>query len=256
MAGRFETVEVDGSVMPVYLAGGDGGAGVLVCMHAPGVDEFIQDICHRLADSGFVAAAPDLYHRQEEGDLNPLERMGLLRDEEILRDYAVAADWLAGRSDRGRQCVIGFCMGGRLSYLWAAHRDRLQAAAVFYGGNILVPWGEGPTPLGPHGGDRLSAPRALRQRRREPEPRGRRPDRGGTRPDRQGLRVPPLRRGGPRVPELHAAVAARGSRRRRLEEVRGVPAGAHLKAGRTVELGGAGRATAWTLSGSGGGRHC
>ena len=147
MAGRFDTVEVDGSVMPVYLAGGDGGAGVLVCMHAPGVDEFIQDICHRLADSGFVAVAPDLYHRQEEGDLNPLERMGLLRDEEILRDYAVAADWLAGRSDPGRQCVIGFCMGGRLSYLWAAQRDGLQAAVVFYGGNILVPWGDGPTPF-------------------------------------------------------------------------------------------------------------
>lgn len=147
MAGRFETVEVDGSVMPVYLAGGDGGAGVLVCMHAPGVDEFIQDICHRLADSGFVAAAPDLYHRQEEGDLNPLERMGLLRDEEILRDYAVAADWLAGHSDPGRQCVIGFCMGGRLSYLWAAHGEGVRAAVVFYGGNILVPWGQGPTPF-------------------------------------------------------------------------------------------------------------
>ena len=153
MAGRFETVEVDGSVMPVYLAGGAGGAGVLVCMHAPGVDEFIQDICHRLADSGFVAVAPDLYHRQEEGDLNPLERMGLLRDEEILRDYAVAADWLAGHSDPRRQCVIGFCMGGRLSYLWAAHGEGVRAAVVFYGGNILVrslqpgESGDGPTPF-------------------------------------------------------------------------------------------------------------
>ena len=73
MAGRFETLDVDGSVMPVYLAGNAGGAGVLVCMHAPGVDDFIQDICHRLADSGFVAAAPDLYHRQRAGDLNPLD---------------------------------------------------------------------------------------------------------------------------------------------------------------------------------------
>ena len=147
MAGRFETVEVDGSVMPVYVAGEAGGAGVLVCMHAPGVDAFIQDICHRLADSGFVAAAPDLYHRQESGDLNPLERMGLLRDVEILRDYEAAGGWLADRSDPGRQCVIGFCMGGRLSYLWAAHRDGLKAAVVFYGGNILVPWGDGPTPF-------------------------------------------------------------------------------------------------------------
>ncbi len=152
MPGRFETLDVDGSSMPVYLAGVEDGeeasrAGVLVCMHAPGVDEFIQDICHRLADAGFVAAAPDLYHRQEAGGLNPLERMGLLRDAEIVRDYEVADAWLAERSDADRQCVIGFCMGGRLSYLWAAHREGLAAAVVFYGGNILVPWGDGPAPF-------------------------------------------------------------------------------------------------------------
>ena len=148
MTGHFETLDVDGSSMPVYLAEGDGGgAGVLVCMHAPGVDAFIQDICHRLADAGFTAAAPDLYHRQDAGDLNPLERMGLLRDTEILRDYEVAGDWLAGRSDPGRQGVIGFCMGGRLSYLWAAHRGGLRAAVVFYGGNILMPWGDAPAPF-------------------------------------------------------------------------------------------------------------
>ena len=148
MAGRFETLDVDGSGMPVYLAGAEGDRpGVLVCLHAPGVDDFIQDICHRLSDAGFVAAAPDLYHRQQADGLGPLERMGLLRDPEILRDYDVASSWLAQRSSAGRQCVIGFCMGGRLAYLWAAHRAGLAAAVVFYGGNIMVPWGDPPTPF-------------------------------------------------------------------------------------------------------------
>ena len=148
MAGRFETLDVDGSSMPVYLAGGAGDRpGVLVCMHAPGVDDFIQDICQRLGDAGFVAAAPDVYHRQQAEAFSPLERMGLLRDPEILRDYEVASGWLAERSSAGRQCVIGFCMGGRLAYLWAAHRAGLAAAVVFYGGNIMVPWGDPPTPF-------------------------------------------------------------------------------------------------------------
>ena len=148
MAGRFETLDVDGSSMPVYLVDGESDRpGALVCMHAPGVDDFIQDICHRLSDAGFVAAAPDLYHRQQADGLGPLERMGLLRDPEILRDYDVASGWLAERSSAGRQCVIGFCMGGRLAYLWAGHRAGLAAAVVFYGGNIMVPWGDPPTPF-------------------------------------------------------------------------------------------------------------
>ena len=135
MAGRFETLDVDGSSMPVYLADGESDRpGVLVCMHAPGVDDFIQDICHRLSDAGFVAAAPDLYHRQQADGLERIRwtprgiRASCCRDPEILRDYDVA-------------------MGGRLAYLWAGHRAGLAAAVVFYGGNIMVPWGDPPTPF-------------------------------------------------------------------------------------------------------------
>jgi carboxymethylenebutenolidase len=43
--------------------------------------------------------------------------------------------------------ITGFCMGGRIAYLMAAVNSDLRAAVVFYGGNIMVPWGEGPTPF-------------------------------------------------------------------------------------------------------------
>ncbi|NJN50642.1 MAG: dienelactone hydrolase family protein [Gammaproteobacteria bacterium] len=120
-------------------------AGVLVCMHAPGVDGFIQGICDKLADAGYQAVAPDLYHRQSQPDLGPLERMALLTDVEVLAD--LEAVW-ANLLDTSRpRAVVGFCMGGRLSYLWAANGNAVAAAVVFYGGSTAVAWGDGPSPL-------------------------------------------------------------------------------------------------------------
>lgn len=149
MAGRFETLAVDGSPMRVYAAGeARSRPGVLVCMHAPGVDEFMQDICHRLSAAGFAALCPDLYHRQDAGEgLGPLQRMALLRDDEVLRDYDVAKVRLAAIAAPARQLVVGFCMGGRLAWLWAAHDADVRGAAIFYGGNAMQPWGDGPSPF-------------------------------------------------------------------------------------------------------------
>jgi carboxymethylenebutenolidase len=123
--------------------------GVVVCMHAPGVDAFIQGVDERLAESGFAVVAPDLYHRQGPIGPNPLEHMGRLRDDEIVRDLETALAHLRGLggADPSRCAVVGFCMGGRLSYLFASHDAALRAAVVFYGGNIMVPWGDSPTPF-------------------------------------------------------------------------------------------------------------
>ncbi len=134
----------------VGLPSGPGPApGVVICMHAPGVDGFICKIADRLAEVGFAAIAPDLYHRQSQPDLNPLERMTLLQDVQVLRDLDAAATHLRGRGevDADRLAVIGFCMGGRLSYLLASHDPALRASVVFYGGNIMRPWGEGEAPF-------------------------------------------------------------------------------------------------------------
>jgi carboxymethylenebutenolidase len=152
MSTQWDTFAVDGSEMRCHVAIPDGKRpfpAVLVCMHAPGVDGFIQGIDARLAESGFAAIAPDVYHRQPPGKENPLEKMGKLRDDEVARDLKAAMAHLRDTPgvDGGRCAVIGFCMGGRLSYLFASHDEALRAAVVFYGGNIMVPWGDGPAPF-------------------------------------------------------------------------------------------------------------
>jgi carboxymethylenebutenolidase len=152
MTRRWETLTVDGSEMRSYVTIPEGEGPfscVVVCMHAPGVDEFICGISDRLSESGFAAIAPDLYHRQTEPEENPLKRMAKLRDEPILRDLDAATEHLRGLAEvrGGHTGVIGFCMGGRLAYLYASHHAEMRASVVFYGGNILVPWGEGESPF-------------------------------------------------------------------------------------------------------------
>jgi carboxymethylenebutenolidase len=139
LPGRWIDVAVDDGAMRCYLAEPreSHGAGVLVCMHGPGVDEFLRDICERLASSGYAAIAPDLYHRQREPRVEPWTKV---RDTEALRDMARAVDALKDLPgiDPERVGVVGFCMGGRLAFLHAANTPDLRAAVVFHGGNILV----------------------------------------------------------------------------------------------------------------------
>jgi carboxymethylenebutenolidase len=152
MRESWEEVAVGGSPMSCFVARPDGDGpfpGVVVCMHAPGVDAFIQGRAKELAKVGFVAISPDLYHRDPASKDDPLMRMGRLRDQQLLEDLAIATTHLRGLSyvDESRVGSIGFCMGGRIAYLHATADPNLEAAVVFYGGNILVPWGEGPAPL-------------------------------------------------------------------------------------------------------------
>lgn len=137
--------------MSCYVGATESGnsPGVVVCMHAPGVDTFIQDIVSRLNDNGYCAIAPDLHHRDPNVDDDPLERMARLRDEQILKDLYAATTYLRSLStvDKDRVGTIGFCMGGRVAYLHASTDQDLAAAVVFYGGNIMKAWGDGPAPI-------------------------------------------------------------------------------------------------------------
>ena len=123
--------------------------GVLVCMHAPGVNAFVTAMVNRLAEAGFAAIAPDLYHRQDQPAATPLEAMNRLRDSEVLIDLAAATRALAEEAavDGARLGVIGFCMGGRCAFLQAANDPTLSAAVVFYAANIKQAWGEGAAPI-------------------------------------------------------------------------------------------------------------
>ena len=137
--GGWNHVQLDGSTMRYYTTRPEeaNGAGVLVCMHGPGLDEFIQDICERLAPAGYTTIAPDLYHRLPQPVKDGWKK---IKDPEALRDMAEAVEELKRMPevDANRVVAIGFCMGGRLAFLHAANNPQLRAAVVFHGGNIMV----------------------------------------------------------------------------------------------------------------------
>ena len=153
MEARWDTLSVDGETMRCYVAPPEGAGpfpAVIVIQHAGGVDAFVQEMCGRFAAAGYVAIAPELYHRQDpESGEDPLTRMGRLRDVEVVRDVNAAIEHTEALREVAahRIGIAGFCMGGRVSYLMATHFPSLRAAVVFYGGNIMVPWGEGPAPF-------------------------------------------------------------------------------------------------------------
>lgn len=149
---RWDTIQVEGQPMRVYLdvpAGGGAVPGVVVIMHGPGLDRFVEDRVEDLARHGYAAAAPDLYHRQpQDGDM--MARIGRLRDREILADVDATTGLLRRVPDGqvGDLAVLGFCMGGRITYMLAGARPAVwQASGVFYGGNIMKAWGDTPTPF-------------------------------------------------------------------------------------------------------------
>ncbi len=153
MTARWDTVQVDGAPMRCYVAIPDGAGpfpAVVVIQHAGGVDAFIQTMTDRVAAAGFVGIAPDLYHREDPASADdPLTRMSRLRDATIVADVNAAIEHVKSlpqvRADRVG--ITGFCMGGRVAYLMATKRADLRACVVFYGGNLFVPWGEGPSPF-------------------------------------------------------------------------------------------------------------
>jgi carboxymethylenebutenolidase len=153
MSLSWENTKVDGGVMRIYLGLPDGPGSfpaLVVIQHQGGVDEFVQEMVKRTTDAGYVSVAPDLYHRDAPDckDDGPTRR-GRLRDQTVIKDVNAAIDFLKGHKsvDAERLGIIGFCMGGRVSYLSAGANSSFKAAVAYYGGNILVPWGEGPSPF-------------------------------------------------------------------------------------------------------------
>src|SRR5882672_3033757 len=134
---RWDTLQVDGTPMRVYLdtpAGGGTAPGVVVIQHGPGLDRFIEDRVEDLARHGYVAAAPDLYHRQPQDGADMMTRMGRLRDKEILVDVDATIAHLRSLKDArvGGLAVLGFCMGGRVTHMLAGARPAAwRTAGVF-----------------------------------------------------------------------------------------------------------------------------
>jgi carboxymethylenebutenolidase len=151
--GRWDTIQVAGQPMRVYSdvpTGGKPVPGVVVIQHGPGLDRFIEDRVEDLARHGYAAAAPDLYHRQPADGADMMTRIGRLTDREIVDDVDATIAHLRGLRDArvSDLAVLGFCMGGRVTFMLAGARpEAWRAAGVFYGGSIMRPWGDSPTPF-------------------------------------------------------------------------------------------------------------
>jgi carboxymethylenebutenolidase len=129
--------------VPAYRAVPAGGRPrplVLVVQEIFGLHEHIKDVCRRLANLGYCAMAPSLYHRQ--GDVTKLESIDEIRlivaevsDAQIMSDLDATVDWAAktGIADAAKVGITGFCWGGRIVWLYAAHHPRLKAGVAWYG---------------------------------------------------------------------------------------------------------------------------
>jgi carboxymethylenebutenolidase len=124
---------------------------VLVNEEIFGVHEYIKDVCRRLAKAGYLAVATEYYARI--GDLSKMTDSGQIFKDVILKapdaqymaDLDATAAWaLRSRGSSTRVGVIGFCRGGRQTWLYAAHSPNLRAAVAFYG-----PLGGAPSPIQP-----------------------------------------------------------------------------------------------------------
>ncbi len=146
------TIPTDDGPMALYTVCPEGEGpfpAIVVIQHAGGVDRFTQTMAMRLAEAGYFAAAPDLYHRQDPRVGGMMDKLKLLQDPELEVDVNAAVDYLRGHSqvDGQRLGIIGFCMGGRVAYLLAELNPHFRAAVAYYGGNIMVPWGDGASPF-------------------------------------------------------------------------------------------------------------
>lgn len=133
----------DGTTMAAYVArpAGEVRAGLMVFQEAFGVNAHIRDIVDRLAAEGYLAIAPELFHRTGEHleiayDNYPATapHMSALTAEGLLADARAAFDWLQSQGVKSTG-AIGFCMGGRTAFL-ANSALPLSASVSFYGGNI------------------------------------------------------------------------------------------------------------------------
>ncbi|HEY2445045.1 MAG TPA: dienelactone hydrolase family protein [Rhizomicrobium sp.] len=141
-AGEVRIPVADG-VVPAFRARPASGSRwpvVLVVQEIFGVHEHIKDICRRFAKLGYYAIAPSLYARfgdpAKYTDVHALvtDIVAKVPDASVMSDLDAAASFAAGEhADSNRLAIIGFCWGGRIVWLYAAHNPRLKAAASFYG---------------------------------------------------------------------------------------------------------------------------
>jgi carboxymethylenebutenolidase len=136
------TYEVNGFQVPAYFAAPEGKTNlpvVLVIQEIFGVHEYIADTCRRFAQAGYLAIAPECFARQ--GDPTQYAEMGKLiaevvskvPDAQVMADLDGAVKWAgANGGNVAKVAITGFCWGGRITWLYAAHGP-VKAGVAWYG---------------------------------------------------------------------------------------------------------------------------
>jgi carboxymethylenebutenolidase len=139
---------INAGSVPSYLARPEGDGrfpALLVFFEAFGLNDHIRRICERLAGEGYVAIAPDFYHRQPPPRVtayadreNTLKLAERLTDDDAMSDVGAAIDYLKAKPfvQAAQIGAVGFCLGGRLAFLSACRFPDIRTAVSFYGGRI------------------------------------------------------------------------------------------------------------------------
>ncbi len=142
IAGEVKIPVRDGTI-PAYRAQpalGENFPIILVVQEIFGVHAYIQDVCRRLAKLGYLAIAPEMFYRQ--GDVSKLSDIVQIRsivskvpDAQVMSDLDAAVAWAAKSSNGNIQKlgITGFCWGGRITWLYAAHNPDVKAGVAWYG---------------------------------------------------------------------------------------------------------------------------
>ncbi len=137
-------IDVGGGVkLPAYRAAPAGKTNlpvVLVIHEIFGVHEYIADTARRFARAGYLAIAPELFTRQGDpgsyGEMAKLlaEVVSKVPDAQVMSDLDATARWAAANGgNAGQLAITGFCWGGRITWLYAAHSPAIKAGVAWYG---------------------------------------------------------------------------------------------------------------------------
>jgi len=145
-----------GGTMGGYLAQPKGDAtrpGVIVFMEIFGINEHIRDVTERIAREGYIALAPDYFHRtgpgieldyDDGGMAEGMKHLGQLDADQMISDAQDTIAYLGTVSGVKQESIgaMGFCIGGHMTYLTACETN-VKASAAYYGGGIAAPQGPG-----------------------------------------------------------------------------------------------------------------
>ncbi len=129
--------------IPGYFArpaSGENFPTILVVQEIFGVHEHIKDVCRRVAKRGYLAIAPELFFRQ--GDVSKMKDINEILekvvakvpDAQVMSDLDSTVVWAAAnKGDVKRIAITGFCYGGRITWLYAAHNPDVKSGVAWYG---------------------------------------------------------------------------------------------------------------------------